>query len=51
MYGSLEGGLLDAIQLEMPSEMRIDAGDEGREVFANTVAETIAEYYTTYYLN
>ena len=33
-YGSRDtGGPFDAVQMEMPYEMRVDAGQEGRERF------------------
>ena len=49
VYGSLDGGETDAIQLETPSEVRVDGGEEGREAFAVALADALAEYYQTYF--
>ena len=49
-YGSRDtGGPFDAIQMEMPYEMRVDAGQEGRERFASAVGRAMAEYIRMYY--
>jgi len=49
MYGSWDGGRLDAIQLEMPKTKRVDAGPEGRENYAVALAAAVAEFYRRFY--
>lgn len=49
MYGSREGGQVDAIQLEMPAEMRYQGGREVRHRFADSLGEAIHKFYTRYY--
>ncbi|TRY78650.1 hypothetical protein TCAL_06616 [Tigriopus californicus] len=50
VHGSLNGGQVDAIQLEMPSEWRYEGTLDQRNVFAKAVGEAIAEYYELHYL-
>jgi len=49
MYGSRDGGQVDAIQLEMPAEMRYQGGREVRHRFADALGEAIHKFYTRYY--
>jgi len=48
-YGSREGGQVDAIQLEMPSELRIKGGEKVRTEFAETLGEVLWQFYHQYY--
>jgi len=50
MYGSRHGGILDAVQIETPSEVRWEEGDEMRKAFAAALAETILSFMDIYYL-
>ena len=49
VHGSLDGGLVDAIQLEAPREVRIDGGESVRKEFAEALARAIANFYATHY--
>merc|ERR1712106_918499 len=49
VHGSRNRGVIDAIQLEFPGELRIDGGKEKRTKFSNSLATIIKEYYTTNY--
>ena len=49
-HGSIAAGSkVDAIQLETPIEMRVDAGKEGLRNFGRGLANAIVQYYQTYY--
>merc|ERR1712106_10278 len=45
VHGSRDGGVVDAIQLEFPGEIRIDGGKTMRDQFAITVGQILEEYY------
>ena len=47
-YGSMFGGPMDAIQLEIPTEVR-NGPDETRERFSQTLALIITEFMKLYY--
>jgi len=49
MYGSRNSGQVDAIQLEMPAEMRYQGGREVRHRFADALGEAIHKFYSRYY--
>ena len=49
VHGSRDGGVVDAIQLEFPGEIRIDGGKQLREQFSTTLATILQEYYSTNY--
>jgi len=45
VHGSRDGGVVDAIQLEFPGEIRTDGGKELRDIFSRKVAKIIEDYY------
>merc|ERR1711970_13464 len=49
-YGSSHGGILDAVQLECPSEVRWEGGPEMRKAFGKAVAEVLLSFLDLYYL-
>jgi len=49
-YGSRHGGILDAFQLECPSETRWEGGDGMRHAFAKALAQALLSYLDLYYL-
>ena len=49
VHGSRDGGTIDAIQIECPSEMRIHAGFDGRVLYAQALGRAISTYYREYY--
>jgi len=49
VHGSRDGGLIDAIQLEFPTEIRTEATDEERRVFGVKLAETIEKFQALFY--
>ena len=48
-HGSASGGEVDAIQLELPSELRHERGPELREKFARDCARVLASFMEKYY--
>ena len=48
-HGSSSGGQVDAIQLELPSELRHERGPELRERFARDCAGVLARFMEKYY--
>jgi len=44
-YGSRDGGKVDAIQMEMPAELRIGGGLEVRTKFAKSLGEAINMFF------
>ena len=49
IHGSRDGGNIDAIQLEFPTEIRIEATEEDRERFGVRLAENIEKFQSLYY--
>ena len=49
VHGSRDGGVVDAIQLEIPGEIRIDGGKELRQQFSRKLAEIIDNYFSKNY--
>ena len=49
VHGSRDGGVVDAIQLEFPGEIRIDGGDELRQQFSTNLAKILEEFYSQNY--
>eukprot|EP00092_Neocalanus_flemingeri_P053518 GFUD01062920.1.p1 GENE.GFUD01062920.1~~GFUD01062920.1.p1 ORF type:complete len:299 (+),score=59.07 GFUD01062920.1:41-937(+) len=49
VYGSRDGGEVDAIQLEFPGEIRIDGGEGLRNQFSSALAYILDEYYSNNY--
>ena len=49
IHGSRDGGVIDAIQLEFPTEIRTEATDEERTVFGEKLAENIERFKSLYY--
>ena len=49
VHGSRDGGVVDAIQLEFPGEIRIDAGKTTRDQFSTAVAQILQEFYLKNY--
>jgi hypothetical protein len=50
VHGSRYGGVVDAIQLEFPGEIRIDAGKELREQISTKVDKILEIYYSGNYV-
>ena len=48
-HGSSSGGEVDAIQLELPSELRHERGPEVRERFARDLARVLVRFMQKYY--
>merc|ERR1711936_332807 len=49
IHGSRDGGVIDAIQLEFPTEIRIEATDEERYNFGVKLAENIEKFHSLFY--
>jgi len=49
IHGSNISGDIDAIQLEIPSEIRYENGEEYRAVFAKACARVLVKFMKTYY--
>eukprot|EP00090_Calanus_glacialis_P016318 TRINITY_DN25571_c0_g1_i1.p1 TRINITY_DN25571_c0_g1~~TRINITY_DN25571_c0_g1_i1.p1 ORF type:complete len:317 (-),score=83.23 TRINITY_DN25571_c0_g1_i1:111-950(-) len=49
IHGSRDGGVIDAIQLEFPTEIRTEATDEERFRFGVKLAENIETFQSLYY--
>ena len=49
IHGSRDGGVIDAVQLEFPQEIRIEATDEERFKFGVKLAKNIEEFHSIYY--
>ena len=49
IHGSRDGGVIDAIQLEFPTEIRTEATDEERYNFGVKLAENIQRFHSLYY--
>jgi len=49
VHGSRDGGVIDAIQLEFPTEIRTEATDEERRVFGVKLAEIIEKFQSLFY--
>ena len=49
MHGSRDGGNVDAIQLEFPTEIRREVSKERRERFAEELAHNIVNFMELYY--
>jgi len=49
IHGSRDGGVIDAVQLEFPQEIRIEATDEERFKFGVKLAKNIEEFQSIYY--
>ena len=49
MHGSRDGGNIDAIQLEFPTEIREEAGPGARREFAERLAHNIITFTELYY--
>ena len=49
VHGSRDGGNIDAIQLEFPTEIREEAGPERRREFAERLAHNIITFSELYY--
>ena len=49
IHGSRDGGVIDAVQLEFPTEIRTEATDEERTVFGEKLAENIERFQSLYY--
>jgi len=49
-YGSRHGGIMDAVQLECPGEVRTEGGDSMRQAFAKAVAEVLLSFLDMYYI-
>lgn len=49
IHGSRDGGNIDAIQLEFPSEIRMEVSKEKRESFAEELARNIVKFMQLYY--
>merc|ERR1719320_2265777 len=49
VHGSSHGGVVDAIQLEFPGEIREDGGKDGRLQFSNKLAEILEQFFSANY--
>jgi len=49
VHGSRDGGVIDAIQLEFPTEIRTEASDQDRYMFGVKLAENIQRFQTLFY--
>ena len=49
VHGSRDGGVVDAIQLEIPGEIRMDGGEELRTQCSTTLATILERYFSTNY--
>lgn len=49
-HGSRDGGEVDAIQMEFPSELRYDAGEEGWRDLAVRVGRVISRFHGQFYV-
>jgi len=50
-YGSRDGGKVDAIQIEMPKDLRKDLGLEARTKFAKKLGRAIAIFFQKHYIS
>lgn len=48
-HGSSDGGLIDAIQLELPAEIRHEGGEALRESFSKDLARILSRFIDQYY--
>lgn len=49
IHGSRDGGNIDAVQLEFPTEIRTEVGEEKRKMFADQLAHNIVTFTKLYY--
>ena len=49
VHGSRDGGVVDAIQLEFPGEIRIDEGEDARTQFSTKLAKILAKSVQQYW--
>jgi hypothetical protein len=49
VHGSRDGGVVDAIQLEIPGEIRMEGGEGLRTQFSTTLATILQKYFSTNY--
>jgi len=49
IHGSRDGGKIDAIQLEFPTEIRTEVSEEKRNKFSDELAHNIVMFYKLYY--
>jgi hypothetical protein len=49
VHGSRDGGVVDAIQMEFPGEIRIDGGKNTGHQFSTTVARILQDFYSKNY--
>lgn len=49
IHGSRDGGVIDAIQLEFPTWIRVEASEEERHHFGVKLAENIQEFQSLFY--
>ena len=49
IHGSRDGGVIDAIMLEFPTEIRLEATDEERHTFGVKLAKNIESFQSLFY--
>ena len=49
IHGSRDGGTIDAIQLEFPTEIRTEVSEEKRNIFINKLAQNINIFMNLFY--
>jgi len=50
VHGSRDGGKVDAVQLEFPSESRYEGGDKAWQDLSDSLVRGLAKWYTMFYL-